>query len=908
MIQKMKLQKMKSSLARMMSPLMSPLRGSLTAIACGIAGIATAAAPCPTSPNREQPWLDSQLSPECRADALIAKLTTVDKKLEALGFGLEQYGLAELNASDGPAGPTHVPGTPALPNGIALAASFDPALAGEYGAIIGSEFRAAGLHGMLGPTVDIARTWRAGRVPEAYGEDPVLSASIAAPVVKAIQQQGVAVTLKHFAIYTQEQGRTGDLPFGLRPAVNNVVSERVMRQIYLPPFRAAVEEGGALGAMCAFPRINGVYACEHPLLLGILKNEWGMRGRVGPDFPDAQRSVVAAVNAGLDSGNFGLPMPKRPTPPPAPATPPAGPPAGDNLGAALGVSKVPGGVDLKTAVLSGDISEKRLDDLIRRKLITIFAVGADRTPKAAVKLDIAAAHDLALRVAEQGAVLLRNERRALPFDTSVKSIAIIGTQAAVDAQRSTPGSAFVESKALVSALDAIKARAGAIRVTYTEGSLKLGALPTVPVAALSTPDGARGLRVDYFANPNLDFSGSPMHSTIDEHIDVRTPAPIPNLPALNAWSARWTGKITPTKSGLHNFTIAGSGSGRLFLDDKLVARFDRVDFGAVSYATAQMKGGQPVKVKIEFTPREAAPLPGIQLMGTTLGVMMNFGWAEPDDRIARAVAVARAADVAVIFAADSHGEGADRSELGLPGDLNALIEAVAAVNPKTVVVLNTAGPVAMPWVQKVAAILEMWYPGDVFGKAASRLLFGDAAPQGRLPITFPIDESQGPATAERNYPGLIGADGALDNAYFDEGLLVGYRWFDARKQTPLFAFGHGLSYGALQIGKVSVSKGSSAAPSINATVKNIGARADAQVLQAYLGFPRVAGEPPKRLVAFAKITVPVGEQRDVELRIPESAFDVWDENTHRWQSVRGAFEVSLGRSSSDIVFRGQITR
>jgi beta-glucosidase len=324
-----------------------------------------------------------------------------------------------------------------------------------------------------------------------------------------------------------------------------------------------------------------------------------------------------------------------------------------------------------------------------------------------------------------------------------------------------------------------------------------------------------------------------------------------------------------------------------------------------------MKGGQPVKVKIEFTPREAAPLPGIPLMGTTLGVMMNFGWAEPDDRIARAVAAARAADVAVIFAADSHGEGADRSELGLPGDLNVLIEAVAAANPKTVVVLNTAGPVAMPWVQKVAAILEMWYPGDVFGKAASRLLFGDAAPQGRLPITFPVDESQGPATAERNYPGLIGTDGALDNAYFDEGLLVGYRWFDAHKQIPLFAFGHGLSYGALQVEKVSISKSSvssAVAPSIKATVKNTGSRPDTQVLQAYLGFPRDAGEPPKRLVAFAKTTVPAGEQRDIELRIPNSAFDVWDESTHRWRSVRGAFEVSLGRSSSDIVFRGQITR
>ncbi|HYM35372.1 MAG TPA: glycoside hydrolase family 3 N-terminal domain-containing protein, partial [Steroidobacteraceae bacterium] len=494
-----------------------------------IASSADAAAPCAPSanqeqPNHEQPWLDAALSPECRADALIARLTTVDLKLEALGFGLPRYGLAELNASDGPAGPTHAPGTPALPNGLALAAAFDPALAADYGVIIGREFRAAGLHGMLGPTIDIARTWRAGRVPEAFGEDPLLSASIAAPLVKAIQQQGVAVTLKHFAVYGQEQGRTGDLPFGMRPAVNNIVSERVMREIYLPAFRAAVEEGGALGVMCAFPRINGVYACENAMLLGILKNEWGMRGSVAPDFPDAQRSVIAAVNAGLDGGNFGLLTPRRPPHPASPektASPPAAPTTGPELGAALGIARIPGGIDLKTAVLNGQISEQRLNDMIRRKLVTLFAVGADRKYAEAVKLDVAAIHDLSLRVAEQGAVLLRNERRTLPFDASVKSIAVIGAQAGVEAQRSTPGSAYVESKEFISALDAIKARAGSIRVSFSEGSLKLGALPTVSATALSTPDGARGLRVDYYANPNLDFSGTPLHSAVDERVDVR---------------------------------------------------------------------------------------------------------------------------------------------------------------------------------------------------------------------------------------------------------------------------------------------------------------------------------------------------------------------------------------------------
>lgn len=864
--------------------------------------------------------MDAALSPECRADALIARLTSVDQKLEALGFGLQRYGITEGGVSDGPAGPTHAPGAAVLPNGMALAAAFDPALARDYGIVVGREFKAAGLRRMLGPTVDIARTWHSGRVPEAFGEDPLLSSRIAAPLVAAIQQQGVAVTLKHFAVYTQEQGRTGDLPFGLRPAVNNVVSERVIREIYLPPFRVAVQEGGALGVMCAFPRINGVYACENPLLLGILKNEWGFRGTVGPDFPDAQRSVVAAVNAGLDSGNLGLPQPPRPPPQPAKdgeskgpeSKGPMGPPAGADLGAALGLGRVPGGIDLKTAVSSGQVSEARLDDMIRRRLVTIFAVGggAPSTPDLS-RLGGQAAQELALRVAEQGAVLLRNEHNALPFDASVKSIAIIGTQAGPLAQRSTPGSAHIDSRSFVTALDAIKARAGAVQVSYAEGSLKLGALPTVPAEALSPTapgagDGAHGLKVEYYANPDLRFEGAALHAAVDQGVDIRTPAPITGLPANNGWSACWTGFLTPRSSGVHNFTIAGSGSGRLFLDDKLVARFDRVDFGAVAYAAIPLQHDRPVAVRIEFTPREAAPLPAISMMGTSLGTLMNFGWAEPDGRIARAVETARKADVAVVFAADSHGEGADRSVLGLPGDQDALIAAVAAANPRTVVVLNTAGPVSMPWADKVAAILELWYPGDALGKASSRLLFGDATPQGRLPITFPVDETQGPVTSTRNYPGSVGADGALDTARFDEGLLVGYRWFDARSQAPLYPFGHGLSYAAMQIGKVTLTKGSRTR--LTATVHNTGSRSDAAVLQVYVGFPEEAGEPPKRLAAFAKVPVPAGAQRTVDVDIPESAFEVWDEATHRWRAVTGKFQIMLGRSSRDISFRAEVIR
>jgi beta-glucosidase len=297
----------------------------------------------------------------------------------------------------------------------------------------------------------------------------------------------------------------------------------------------------------------------------------------------------------------------------------------------------------------------------------------------------------------------------------------------------------------------------------------------------------------------------------------------------------------------------------------------------------------------------------MNMLGVTLGAKMHLGWSEPDTRIADAVALARKSDVAVVFAADNYGEGADRVTLSLPGDLDRLIAAVAAANPRTIVVLNTAGPVSMPWVKQVGAILQLWYPGDALGPAATRLLFGDASPGGRLPITFPRDETQGPVTRVRNYPGLTAADGSLDKAYFDEGLLTGYRWFDAKNQVPLFPFGYGLSYSNIEISNVKLTA-DAAQPGVTATLRNRGTRNDSEVLQVYLGFPSNAGEPPKRLAAFTKVALAPGASQDVRIALPESAFEIWDDTAERWMTPAGQYTVMVGRSSRDLVFKAALTR
>ncbi len=861
----------------------------------------------------DRPWLDTTQTPEHRADALVARLVTTDQKLTALSAGgLRAYGIVEPNGSDGPAGPTQTPGAFSLPAPLALAAGFDRDLARDYGAAVARQFRAAGKQRMLGPTLDIARTWQAGRIPEAYGEDPFLSGAIAASFVRAAQAGGVGVTLKHYAVYGQEQGRTGDPPFGLHLSGDNIVSERTIREIYLPAFGAAVREGGALNAMCAFPRVNGTYACENPFLLGVLKGEFGLRGTVSPDFPDGQRTVIEAVNAGLDNGNFGLPPADRPpSRPPGGGPPGGGPPGGAPPGAGLGAlfgAGVPGGVDLKTAVQQGKVTTARLDDMIRRRLISMFAVGSGVSPSQPVgEFDDGQTRALALRAAETGAVLLRNQRGVLPLARSVRSIAVIGVQAGARASAATTGSAYVEPSRLITALDAIKRRAGAVKVTYARGSAGLDALPLVPTGVLRTPSGQPGLQAVYYPNANLKADGEPFAQAVEPGVDLPGPPKLEGLPANNGWSAIWTGTLTPRKSGLHDFTIQGGGSGRLYLDGVLAARFDRVDFGTVAHATARLTAGKPVKLRIEYTPRESAPIPAFPLLGTTLGVVMKFGWQEPDDRIAEAVAAAKRADVAVVFAADRHGEGADRSSLNLPGDQDALIAAVAAANPKTVVVLSTGGPVAMPWATKVSAIVEMWYSGDMFGEAASRILFGDAAPQGRLPITFPKDQTQGPGVAARDYPGLPAPDGAIDKTYFDEGLLVGYRWWDGRKQKPLYPFGYGQTYSPMKLGDVAVAARGKTVR-VTGKVRNLGARADSEVVEVYVGFPAAAGEPPKRLAGFQRIAVaPHGSGR-VDIILPASAFELWDEKAKGWSSPHGRYRVMVGRSSREIDFEHAVTR
>jgi len=270
--------------------------------------------------------------------------------------------------------------------------------------------------------------------------------------------------------------------------------------------------------------------------------------------------------------------------------------------------------------------------------------------------------------------------------------------------------------------------------------------------------------------------------------------------------------------------------------------------------------------------------------------------------INNAVAAAQAADVAIVCVGVTSGEGSDRANLGLGGNSDSLVSAVAGAQPNTVVVVHAPGAVLMPWSDQVQSILTPLLPGQEDGNALAAVLFGDVNPSGRLPVTFPAQQSQNPLNTTQQYPGVNG------DATYSEKLLVGYRWFDAYGQTPLFPFGHGLSYTSFKYGNLVVS-GSvywSSGAIISADISNSGNVAGAEVVQLYLGYPTSAKEPPKVLRGFQKVFLWPGQTENVVFTVREHDVSIWDITEHDWSIVTGTFTVSVGSSSRDIRLQGNL--
>ena len=813
-------------------------------------------------------------------EARLAELTLEEKVALVSGAdmwhttAIERLGIPALWMSDGPNGVRglQLSGTATavcFPCGAALGATFDPDLVRSVGEAIGREARRTGVHVLLGPTMNTVRLPIAGRNFECFSEDPHLSARIAVAYVDGVQSMGIAAVAKHFVANDSERERY---------TASSEVGEQVLREIYLAPFEAAVREAGVWAVMSGYNRVNGTYACEHAeLLCSVLKGEWGFDGAVISDWYGTTSTVAAALG-GLD---VEMPGPAQRW-----------------------------GEKLLAAVRSGEVGEDILDDKVGRLLKLI-----DRTQMPAPEDDGANPALLIRRAAAEATVLLHNRKGLLPLDQSgLASLAIVGPNAAAVLPHGG-GSARVVSSYVVSPREALAARVGPdVVVGYEPGCSIACALPVLDARTLSLSNGDP-VAIEYFAN--LDLAGVP-------HAFEQAPGfqlawngpPVAGL-EVGSFSVRLSATLVPSESGTAQFGMLGVGRTRLIVagdvvidnwDDPVVAPLLFGRGTGELRAPVEVTAGVEVPIVVELqapSPElarralEASPLPPGEGTNTAFhlsGVTVGYASPEPADPLGRAEALARASDVVVVVVGTSEeweSEGFDRDGLDLPGEQDELITRLCAVNSNVIVVVNAGSPVTMPWADSAAAVLQIWLPGQEAGNALADVLFGDAEPAGRLPVTVPyrlVDSG-----AADGYPA---SDGRLT---YSEGLNVGYRHFDAAGIAPRYPFGHGLSYTTFAYGDLDLVSTASGVVEASVVVKNTGHRRGAEVVQLYVGDVRPSSaRPPRMLKGIAKIWLEPGEARTVTFELNSAAFAHYDTASGSWVVEAREVEIAVGASSRDL--------
>lgn len=805
------------------------------------------------------------VTPEQRAAAIIRKMTLTEKIGQLHGVtsseharwvpGIARLGIPPLPMANGPAGigPADLiqPHATAYPGPIAVAASWSSEDAHEYGVAVASEIQDIGRTMLEAPTVNIARIPFGGRTFEGYGEDPFLSSRMAVANIRGIQSLHVIANVKHFALNNQETDRL---------SVDAFADERTMREIYFPAFEAAIKQGHVASIMCAYNKVNGEYACQNKhLLTDVLRKDWHFDGFVVSDF-GAAHDGRADANAGMN-----LEMP-----------------TGETYNEAF-----------KTQVLNGKIPVSEIDALLLHRYAAMIRLGLFDHPITTHAISEERNGKIAQRLASNGIVLLRNNNAILPIDaTKTGSIAVIGP--AADTLLEGGGAASVLPLHTITPIQALRSRFGPNRIHYVPvgGVGFINPHDTVDGYALSAPDlapGKQGVLAEYF--DNTSFSGSPTVVRVERIPETLSEfgAPVAGLSAK--FSLRWTANLTPPATGTYTLGTEMWGKMRLFLDGKLlINQMQNTSSLETQTATVHLEAGHTYALRAEYIS-----------MGRGIARLL---WQVPQGTetagMAKAVEAARHADLAIVFAGAWAHEGFDRSTLALPGSQDKLIEAVAKVNPRTIVVLQSGGPVLMPWVHDVAAVVEAWFPGEEGGAAIAGILAGDTDPSGKLPITFPASDLELPASSPQQYPGVEKVE------HYSEGLDVGYRWYDAEQKTPLFPFGYGLTYTRFGFTKLSSSLLAGGKVAVQVTVTNLGKRPGAEVAQIYISYPKETHEPPLQLRAFSKVPLEAGASKRVEFILEPRAFSYWSVAEHNWIVAPGAYALAVGSSSRDLPLREQI--
>jgi beta-glucosidase len=760
-------------------------------------------------------------------------------------------GLDSIVMSDGPVG---VRGTQwsandpsiALPSPTALAATWDPGLARQAGRLLGQEARRKGVHVLLAPTVNLQRSPLGGRHFEAYSEDPLLTGEIGAGYVTGVQEQGVATTVKHYVANDFETERF---------TASADVSERALRELYLAPFELILRKAGAWGVMSAYNAVNGVSMTTNAeLQIGVLKDEWEFDGVIVSDWL-AARDTAGTANGGLDI-----------------AMPAAGNPWGGKLVA---------------AVRDGAVASEVVDEQVRRVLRLAARVGALAGVPESVPPDQRPAQidgrALARDIAARSFVLAANPAGILPLDASaLTSVALIGALAA-DARVLGGGSATVFPEHIVSPLE------GLADALPDPASLRfvIGADPRTDHLAPAAAPRWSGLHAVF-----RDAAGATLYETNLASGRGRWMEMPPGVQPGAVASAEISGRLTAAEGGVHQLGLRGVGPFTLTAGDATlfdgVVEPDSDDFAAIFLAPPERRAeltlaaGEAVDVSLL---QQVSLNPAFAVITLSLGY--GAPMAEPDELLAEAEDAARAADVAIVVVGTTdevESEGFDRTTLALPGRQDELVRRVAAVNPRTIVVVNAGSPVELPWADDVAAVLLAWFPGQEAGRALADVLLGRTEPGGRLPTTWPIAEADCPVLSTTPTAGVL---------RYDEGIFIGYRAWERSGPAPRYPFGHGLGYTSWLYEEITADAGS-----VTVTVRNTGDRPGREVVQVYAGPAAPDGTRPRRwLAGFATVTAGPGETRALTIELPERTWQVYDGS---WTAVKGEYVLQAGHSLADI--------
>ena len=736
------------------------------------------------------------------------------------------------------------PGATVFPQAIALAASWDTGLVARVSDAIALETRSRGIRQVLSPVVNLASDVRWGRVEETYGEDPLLASAMGVAFVSAFERRGIVATPKHFVANVGEGGRDS-YPID--------IDRRTLEERFFPPFRAAIDQGHARSVMTAYNSVDGAPATQSRWLLhDVLKHDWGFSG-------------FAISDAAATGGATVLHLTEAST---ATATQHA-------FAAGLDVvfqSSYPQHRPYLDAFRRGLVSDDVRDSSVARVLRAKFELGLFDRPyvnadSAAYWNGNAAHRALAREAARAAIVLLKNDRAILPLAKTSGAIAVIGE----DASEARLGGYSGPGIRKTSILEGIRAAVGArATVRYAPGP---GRISREYVVVPSEPF-PTGLKGEYFDNPRLE--GQPRVTRTDSRVDFgwTLTSPAREIP-YDWYSVRWTGSLTVPALGVRRLGVEANDGFRLYVDDRLIIdNWTKRSYGA-RLADVTLAPGTTHAIRLEYCE-------------TTGNARVKLVWDAGNDddwraNIDSAVRIARSSDVALIVAGLEEGEFRDRAFLGLPGHQAELIEAVAATGTRVVVVLVGGSAITMPWLDRVAAVVDAWYPGEEGGAAVADVLFGDYNPAGRLPITFPMAEGQLPLYYNHKPTGR--GDDYLD--------LTG---------QALFPFGFGLSYTRFEYSALEIDSGF-----VRCRVKNVGDRAGDEVVQLYLHNDLASvAQPVIALTGFTRIHLGPGEVRVVTFRLGPDELRLLDRDL-RWVVEPRPVRVMVGASSKDIRLRGLLT-